>query len=275
MRGSRSMLSISACGLLANLGCGSGADASGASPDGASRDESEASDSPSVTSASDAGESSVGSDAGCGDTRSDPYNCGRCGHACLEGVSCRAGVCQTASDGGESADASDAADAGDSGDSRALPSCVGALTFRLGAPAGPIRYCENLDCQYPNFFSVSDGNGNALTTAMGCLSDCSTCRIPSYCYSQACGQSLPLSDAGEQSSWDGILWTNDGVCADGTACAQAHCAPAGQYTAHMCAYPVAPTDASACLVARPSSTPTCVDVQFQYPGQPVVAGMLP
>jgi len=160
-------------------------------------------------------------------------------------------------------------------DSGGPASCLGSVTFRV--VPGTTPYCENLQCQWPNLVTILSASAQALTTSRntnGCyLVDCSTCQGGGC--SGACPAPISLPDGGTDESWDGTVWTAGGTCASsGAMCSVQSCAPAGQYTARMCAYGSG-ADAGGCSGQSTSSTPICVDVPFTYPTQGPVVGMLP
>jgi hypothetical protein len=124
--------------------------------------------------------------------------------------------------------------------------------------------------------TISGPSGTPLTTSRetnGCyLIDCASCQGGGC--SGACPASAPLPEGGVEVTWDGTVWTSGETCGSGNACSRQGCAPAGQYTAHLCAFG-GPVDAGGCPGPSISSTPVCVDVPFAYPAPGTVAGSLP
>jgi hypothetical protein len=154
-------------------------------------------------------------------------------------------------------------------------SCLGSVMLRLVAGSSGARYCENMPCEFANLVSVVGPGGQMLTTSResnGCfLVDCAGC-AGGGC-SGACPAATPLPDGGVALSWDGTVWTSGKTCGSNMACSAQICAPAGQYTAHMCAYRA--PDAGGCFGGAISGPPVCVDVPFAYPAQGSVVGSLP
>lgn len=159
-----------------------------------------------------------------------------------------------------------------SGDA-AQASCSGQVTFHLMAPSGhAAEYCNHLPCAFATGLTILDGAGQGLTLTEDCgMTDCDRCAA-SFC-SGACPAAQPLTESGEEFTWNGVVWVADGTCGAGTACTQRHCATPGRYTAHLCAYPNQQPDA-AFSCGSVSQNPVCVDVPFDYPTNDTVTGTL-
>jgi hypothetical protein len=172
--------------------------------------------------------------------------------------------------------ASDHSLVGDSsGDTTGPGSCLGPVDFLLVAGSSGAQYCENLPCEFASTVSIVGPGGQTLTTsreASGCVVvDCAGCQGGGC--SGACPAATPLPEGGAQASWDGTVWTSGRTCGSGVGCSDESCAPAGQYTAHMCAY--GGPDASSCFGGATPGPAVCVDVPFTYPAQATVVGSLP
>ncbi len=161
-----------------------------------------------------------------------------------------------------------------SGESASPGSCLGSVNFLLVA-ASAARYCENLPCDFASTVSVVGPGGQPLTTsreANDCvLVDCAGCGGGGC--SGACPAATPLPEGGVVASWDGTVWAPGNACGNNVACSDQSCGPAGQYTAHMCAYGAA--DGGACFGSATPGPAVCVDVPFAYPAQGTVVGRLP
>ncbi|MFI5307285.1 MAG: hypothetical protein ACHQ53_08035 [Polyangiales bacterium] len=174
--------------------------------------------------------------------------------------------------------------AGGAGDSGAAgtaggPSDCPQITFRIlpGGPGGASKFCLGGRCGNAPWVTVLDEHGNALSQDLQCGAlDCATC-APKMCVG-ACGFSPMLDPAGAEITWEATRWTAGGTCASsGLACStKSGCVPNGRYTAHFCADAPDPaaTGVGACDSVPIPSTPTCVDVPFDYPPTAPVQGVL-
>jgi hypothetical protein len=127
------------------------------------------------------------------------------------------------------------------------------------------------DCSPPNWLSIHDASGTEIAIGnpdLHCctFADCASCSFGSVVCAAA-WQTLPLPGT---RTWDGMMFPR-GTCGESAkACVMAKtCAPAGRYTARMCARRYG--DAG-----QPLEQPlTCVDVPFDLPDNGTVAGTLP
>jgi hypothetical protein len=161
---------------------------------------------------------------------------------------------------------------GDSGDGGACASAM--VTFVLRGGTGK-NYCVGgyATACTNDWLTIQTKAGAAVKIDAPCVTDCNVCQ-PVACPG-ACAAPSPLPAAGAQRTWSGTTFTA-GTCGTGISCVTGSCAPAGRYVATMCAYPRAASDAATigpCVGS--SSTPTCVDVNFEWPpanGSAVVEG---
>lgn len=103
-----------------------------------------------------------------------------------------------------------------------------------------------------------------------CEVSCADCQ-PVAC-STICGAPSPLTEAGAAVPWLGGYIEQD-TCGTNVQCGTYLCAPAGDYTAMMCAYAVLDGAPSSC--SSLASVPTCTAVPFSWPppdGSAVVQG---
>lgn len=154
---------------------------------------------------------------------------------------------------------------------------TGSIEFEMDvAPGASTIYCSGAGagCAAGWLSILPPGDAGELTIDAPCLTECSVCQ-PMTCPGLACAAPIPVTAAGEKRTWDGTFYTS-GTCGSGFTCTSPSCAPAGQYVARMCADAEQVPDAAvgACLAA---TTPTCVDVDFDWPppgGQGTVIGTL-
>ena len=185
--------------------------------------------------------------------------------------------------------ADSAAGMGDSG-ADGSTSCLGSVTFHV-VPGAMAFYCRLDGCGAPGgddvvqVVTVLDAAGQPLAIApfepvrYSSFYSCSTCQP--LCALQGCtcdGGLVALPAGGIDRTWDGRVWSPGGTCPLGGmdhACDVPVCAPAGQYTAHVCAT-AAPFDSGVGLPTQCGWSPTvCVDIPFTYPAQSPVVATLP
>jgi hypothetical protein len=94
-----------------------------------------------------------------------------------------------------------------------------------------------------------------------CGTNCSDC-IPMGCPA-ICALPSPLTTTPTTLVWNGADWLG-GTCGANVSCERNTCAPAGRYTATMCAYPNPGTGQSGCAMSG-TQTPTCKDFAFDWP----------
>jgi hypothetical protein len=149
--------------------------------------------------------------------------------------------------------------------------CIGAtMTFTMTA-ANASAFCVGAGCS-TEFVTIIDPSGHELMIDQPCITDCNAC-APTQCPA-LCPAPTPMKPQGEQRVWDGTYLAQS-TCGAGTACVAKSCAAPGHYTAKMCAYANSGQGpAGFCSVV---STPTCVDVAFDWPpagGSGSVEGMI-
>ena len=241
---------------------------------GCSSDESSASQpdgSPSTGGVSGMAGSSAGGGAGTGSGGSSSGGVTASGGASSGGASSGGASSGGASTGGVTS--------GSGGNGGASCAPVSFHMNRGGPPPGTDFCSGPPNCADGDQFGVLDGSSNALTIGLSCgMTDCSTC-LSTPCPPGSCHFSSPISAAGMDFTWDGTAYARVTGCGNGgiaVACYSAHCAPPGHYVARMCAYELPPSsdDGTQVCELHASSTPTCVDVPFDYPPAAPVVGVL-
>jgi hypothetical protein len=99
-----------------------------------------------------------------------------------------------------------------------------------------------------------------------------TCQV---CQPIACGPCAPpqsIKPQGESYEWDGTVWEVNRCGPQNYSCVNQLCLPPGHYVARMCASKATSDAGSYCMGA---STPTCVEVPFDFPTSQVIEGVLP
>jgi hypothetical protein len=81
-----------------------------------------------------------------------------------------------------------------------------------------------------------------------------------------------MNPQGESFEWDGTDW-QPGMCGANMSCRSHECAAPGRYVAKMCASRSVP-DGGSLMQCSPTPVLKCVEVPFDYPGTPVVEGMI-
>jgi hypothetical protein len=119
--------------------------------------------------------------------------------------------------------------------------------------------------------TIRDASGTPLQYGGWCSLDCSTCsRSP--CPSIPCVP--PTAGPTIDTAWNG-MHTTAGTCGGGQDCSNpAACAPHGRYIAHLCGYVLPPGGSSPRSCDSAASTPSCVDLPFDFPTSEVVTGVL-
>jgi hypothetical protein len=90
----------------------------------------------------------------------------------------------------------------------------------------------------------------------------------------ACRKPQNIDVGGIWTTWTGLMFES-GVCNGTTPCLEMRCAPPGRYIARMCATRQQSAGAHACEVPESSPlSPTCTDVEFDWPTTDTVRGAL-
>jgi len=175
----------------------------------------------------------------------------------------------TASSGGS---ANDGGGTGGSAGGSVMPDAApvtctaGIVTFELTAAGSPaVTYCVGKNCGV-EWLEIHDARGGAMTLTRGCMSDCTSCQQLGCDLS--CALPQQLKPEGVRRQWDGTYYAAT-TCGQGTACANAYCAPPGRYVATMCAGVKNNTDQMFC---ETDPQQQCVDVEFDFPTADVVRG---
>jgi len=162
------------------------------------------------------------------------------------------------------------ASGGTTGEGGTCPSVSFHLSFAGLSPGsvfctGPPTSCGD------DWLTVENTQGTPVETGLFCTRDCADCSMR-LCPPVFCSFPQPLSADGVDTTWDGET-TLSGTC-DDQACYTVACAAPGHYVAHLCGYFLAQGDGSFDNCRNAATTPTCVDVPFEYPTSAVVAGKL-
>jgi hypothetical protein len=164
-------------------------------------------------------------------------------------------------------------DAGPDGDGQGadaaspIPCTTTPVTFHLRAPEGNAAgYCVGRGCDVV-WLDIMTNTGKPVEYAPCSLTGCG----PPICLHRQ-----PVKAQGEQFTWDGNVWgpSVSSTCGSGQACEAPTCAAPGRYIAKMCATAGAITSPGVCNPS-PTSAPTCVLVEFEYPTNAIVEGVLP
>jgi hypothetical protein len=156
--------------------------------------------------------------------------------------------------------------------------CTGAtVTFRMVPAAGnPDVFCDSLGCG-GSWLTISPEGGQPMPLSGMCTTTCSMCQMMAC--DMACMAPQVLTPAGREMSWDGSLYPRNKCVSASTSwgggqtidCVDKVCAGPGKYVAKMCAY--RSTDPTA-AICQGTTTPTCVEVPFSYPGDTIVTGTI-
>jgi hypothetical protein len=148
------------------------------------------------------------------------------------------------------------------------------VTFQMIAwrPDGgtPADYCAGMGCG-GQWLSIKTAAGEQLDRSFLCGVKCDGC-LPVPCPPIACFLPQHLPAEGTTETWDGTYFASE-TCGAGMQCKQPTCVAASSHlVATMCAYPsVGPDSGFDCMG---SSTPSCVDVPFDYPSPGPVVGTI-
>jgi hypothetical protein len=145
---------------------------------------------------------------------------------------------------------------------------AGATAFHMSAASGnDADYCVGLQCSAV-WMTISSLDGVEMPIAVPCETPCTTCQpigCPALCIAPQ-----PMKAGGERITWDGTFWEAS-TCGSNTACRQHACAAPGRYKVKMCA---APRTSDAGPFCMPGATPTCAELEFDYPSPATVEGVL-
>ena len=149
--------------------------------------------------------------------------------------------------------------------------CTGATTtFHLTEAAGT-DYCVGTQCT-SDWVSVKSMSGKVMSLSGGCVTTCAVCQ-PIACGAIACIAPLRIKPEGQSRTWDGTYF-EPSKCGAGLSCQEKQCAPPGHYIATMCANKSTSDAGVAGFCAGVDFTPTCVDVEFDYPSMKPVEGVV-
>jgi hypothetical protein len=145
---------------------------------------------------------------------------------------------------------------------------TGTTNFHLSAASGDnADWCVGLQCTV-TFMTITSTSGEEMPISSPCETKCGDC-MPVGCPA-LCVAPQPMKPDGERMTWDGTFWQAS-TCGAGTACRRSACAAPGRYKVKMCA---ARRTSDAGPFCMPSATPTCVDLDFDYPSAAIVEGTL-
>jgi hypothetical protein len=148
------------------------------------------------------------------------------------------------------------------------PCTAGTTSFHLSSASGDdTDWCVGLICGL-DWLNIMSASNEMMLISKPCVTMCDDC-MPIACPA-ICIAPQPVKPGGERLTWDGGFW-QESSCGAGSACFQKACAAPGRYKAHMCA---ARRTSDAGPFCMPSVTPTCVDLDFDYPSATTVEGML-
>jgi hypothetical protein len=147
---------------------------------------------------------------------------------------------------------------------------AGTTTFHITEAAGT-DYCVGAQCTL-NWVTVKSATGKAMSLSGACLTTCEVCQ-PIACGAAACIAPQRIKPEGQSLTWDGTYY-EPGKCGAGISCQEKQCAPPGHYVATMCANKATSDAGIAGFCSNFDFTPTCVDVEFDYPSMKPVEGVI-
>jgi len=164
-------------------------------------------------------------------------------------------------------------DAG-SADSGACATGQVAFSFQR-APGAAASYCIGApnSCSH-DWLTITGPGGSNVQIDKGCQTDCTNCE-PVGCLA-ICAIPTAMKQEGEQRTWNGTYYAPS-MCGGSSACVAPTCAPAGRYTARMCAYAEGTAMGQGAPFCNAMQTPTCVSVDFDWPpagGSTSVTGVI-
>jgi hypothetical protein len=128
-------------------------------------------------------------------------------------------------------------------------------------------WCVGLQCSL-SWMTVTSLTGESMPIELPCETTCGDC-LPVGCPA-LCIAPQPMKLDGESLTWDGTYWQAS-TCGANVACRQKTCAAPGRYRVKMCA---ARRSSDAGPFCMPSATPTCTELEFDYPSSAIVEGTL-
>jgi hypothetical protein len=167
---------------------------------------------------------------------------------------------------------SSGAGTGGSGTGGGGPCTAGTTSFHMSAASGPNdRFCVGLQCS-ATWMTVTSMSGEEMPLSAPCETPCDTCQ-PVGCPA-ICVAPQVMKPDGERLTWDGTFWQAS-TCGAHLACRGKACAAPGRYKVKMCAA-ARTSDAGPIpgFCSSPDTTPTCVELEFDYPSSSTVEGML-
>jgi hypothetical protein len=146
----------------------------------------------------------------------------------------------------------------------------GTTTFHL-TEANGTDYCVGTQCTL-SWVSVKSMSGKGMSLSSGCMTSCVVCQTI-LCGAAACVAPQHIKPEGQSLTWDGTYFEIS-KCGAGVSCQDKQCAPPGHYVATMCANKSTSDAGVAGFCAGVDFTPTCVDVEFDYPSMKTVEGVV-
>lgn len=147
---------------------------------------------------------------------------------------------------------------------------AGMTKFHMTEASGT-DYCVGTQCTL-SWVSVKAMNGKSMSLSGGCVTTCDVCRPIACAASLACVAPQHMTPEGQSITWDGTYY-EPSTCGAGLSCQDKQCAPPGRYIATMCANR-STSDAGMAGFCQAAPTPTCVDVEFDYPTAATVEGVV-
>jgi hypothetical protein len=162
---------------------------------------------------------------------------------------------------------------GGSGADGSVSCALGTVTFHLSAASGMSSdWCVGLHCTSEWVTVTGALSSRPFPLSQGCTAECGACQ-PIGCPALCLAPQTMMPD-GERLTWDGTFWEDRTCGSSQLACRAKTCALPGRYVAEMCAAPARPMQGPAGFCNAALDAERCVQVPFDFPGTPVVEGIL-